>query len=435
MFRALTLPGETRGGQVRVLLVEWTRSVVDGQVAQDPGLGVDVLQDGPAAGFHEHELTRSQAATPDRVRGGQGHGARLRRDDHEPVATHGEGRRAQTVSVDEGTHAPTVREHDRRRAVPGGQHPGGPATQRGDVGVRRSSELQGFGDRREQCWGQVPTGHGQQLQALVQRERVGTIRRKQGARRRQLRRDRFRAEVPGPAADLLPVAADRVYLTVVGDRPEGLGKGPGGVRVRGVALVEHRVAHRQGLAKIREEAHQPTSGHQALVDDRQGRGRRDGKICDVATCCPSGRLQATPGDDQSTLKGDIAEWSRITGGARRAGDDRLCDRRTSGGRGRTKGSGVHGHVTPGDHGQRCGGEDLLHQGSGRTFRWPGARQEEHEDRRPVMGDGLPRDQAEDGRVEREGDPGPIAGCPVRPECAAVTQGRQPRERQRQDPFA
>ena len=48
----ITRPGKTRGGEVRILLVERTRRVVDGQVAQDPGLGVSVLQNGPAAGFN-----------------------------------------------------------------------------------------------------------------------------------------------------------------------------------------------------------------------------------------------------------------------------------------------------------------------------------------------------------------------------------------------
>ena len=109
-------------------------------------------------------------------------------------------------------------------------------------GARRSAER--LGDRRQQRRRQVPAGRREQLERLVERERVGAVRREERAGGEQLGGDGLRAAVAGPAADLLAVAADGVDLAVVRDRAERLGEAPDRVRVRRVALVEDRVPER-----------------------------------------------------------------------------------------------------------------------------------------------------------------------------------------------
>ena len=110
--------------------------VVDREVAQGPGLRVGVLEDRPPAGLHQQQLAGPESAAADGLGRGERHGAGLRRHGHQPVAVHREGRRTKAVAVDERPDALAVAEDDRGRAVPRRQHPGGPATQGGDMRVR-----------------------------------------------------------------------------------------------------------------------------------------------------------------------------------------------------------------------------------------------------------------------------------------------------------
>ena len=193
-----------RGGVGRVL-VERSWLVVDRQVAQHPGLGVGVLEDRPPARLDQQQLARPEAAAADRLGRREGHGAGLRRHGDEPVAVHREGRRSQAVAVDQRADAPSVAEHDGGRPVPWREHPGRPATQRRDVRVRRATQGERLRDRGEQGRREVPAGRRQQLQPLVERQRIGAVRREQraggeSARRRSAER-RGRERDRGPARD------------------------------------------------------------------------------------------------------------------------------------------------------------------------------------------------------------------------------------------
>ena len=96
-------------------------------------------------------------------------------------------------------------------------------------------------DEREERGVERPAGGDEQLERLVERERVGAVRAEQrpGGQRDE-RRSRPETRSRRAAADLLAVAADRVDLAVVGEQPERLGEPPRRVGVRGVALVEQR---------------------------------------------------------------------------------------------------------------------------------------------------------------------------------------------------
>jgi hypothetical protein len=157
------------------VFVERPGGVVDGQRAQDPALRVGVLEDDPTAGLHEQHLARSEPTTAHRLGRRERDGTGLRRDGHEPVARHGEGRRPEPVAIDQCADAAAVGEDDRGRPVPGRQHPGRPAPKRRNVRMRRPAQGEGLRDRREERDRQVPAGRREQLEALVERQRVGTV--------------------------------------------------------------------------------------------------------------------------------------------------------------------------------------------------------------------------------------------------------------------
>ena len=299
------------GRRVRGVLVERSRLVVDRQVAKCPGLRVGVLEDRPPAGLHEQQLPGSESPPTDRVCGGERNGPRLRRHGDEPVAVHGEGRRAQAVAVDERPDPLPVAEHDRSRPVPRRQHPGAPSTQRRDVRVRGTSERERLRDRREQRGREAPAGRRQQLQALVERQRVGAVRGQQRTRGGELGGDRPATDVARATAHLLAIPAHGVDLAVVGDGAERLRQPPDRTGVRRVPLVEDRVADLDGCAQVRVELGQTATGDQALVDDRPTRRRGHGQLGHGTAGVPGGRLQPASGNDEAPLERVIGDGAVV----------------------------------------------------------------------------------------------------------------------------
>ena len=225
------------------VLVGRPRRVVDRQRAQGPGLRLGVLEDRAAAGLDQQQLARAEPPAPDRLGGGERHGAGLGGDGDQPVAGHGEGRRPQPVAVDQRADPPAVGEDDRRRPVPRREEPGRPAAERGDVRMRRAAERRAPRGSRSGAPASAPSRSSSAARA-PRRATASRSRRATAAARRPGARAPI-AEPPRvgrPAADLLAVAADRVDLAVVGDRAERLGEPPDRMRVRRVALVEDRVA-------------------------------------------------------------------------------------------------------------------------------------------------------------------------------------------------
>ena len=157
------------------VLVHRAGGVVDRERAERPGLRLGVLEDRPSAGFDQQQLARTEATTPDGLGSGERHGAGLGRDRHEPVIRHREGRRPEPVPIDQRPDPLAVREDDRGGPIPRREEAGRAAAQRGDVRVRGATEPECLGDRRQQGGGQGPAGRGQELERLVERERIGAV--------------------------------------------------------------------------------------------------------------------------------------------------------------------------------------------------------------------------------------------------------------------
>ena len=233
----------------------------------------------------------------------------------------------------------------------GARKPGRPPPERRDVGMRRAAQRRApRGSPSSSAGVEVPAGRRQQLERLVERQRVGAVRRQQRAGREQRR-----AAIPvaagsaGPAADLLAVAADRVDLAVVGDRAERLGEPPDRLRVRRVALVEERVADgaagaagpgtaRPGGRRRRGPCRR-SSAHEA--DGTDSSASRP----PAARAAVSSRRRATT-SRRSKASSVIGRGSSVA--ARRARDDRLGERRPRRGGRAPERVGSTGTVAPAD---------------------------------------------------------------------------------------
>jgi hypothetical protein len=186
--------------------------------------------------------------------------------------------------------------------------------------MRRAPQAHCLRDRGQERRRQVPPGGRQQLQPLVERQRIRAIGRQQRAGIEQVARDRAGTSIPRPATNLLAVPTDRVDLAVVRDRAERLRQPPDRRGVRGVALVEDRVGHVDRLPEVRIELGEPRAGDQALVDDRPTGRRRDRHVGDRTSGRTGRALQAASRDDQPAFVPRI-------GDARRSRHDRLRDER------------------------------------------------------------------------------------------------------------
>ena len=370
-----------RDGGLEAILVDGSRRVVDRQPAQDAVLGVGVLHDRVAARLHEQQLAGPEPAAADRLGRAERDGAGLRRDRDHPVAGHREGRRPQAVAIDERADPPAVGEDDRGRAVPRrrGSRPSAAA------GWRRGDAARGAGRAPRGSRSAGPASAPSRSPSGARAPRRATASRSRPARGagppRAARGPGRNAAASPAAADLLAVPAHRVDLAVVGDRPERLGQPPDRVGVRRVALVEDRVAEAQRRPQVRVEVGQPPADDQALVDDRPGRGGRDGDLGER----PAGRarrgLQPAPGDDQAALEGVVGDRPAVIRAARWPRDDRLGEGRSRCRRRRAQGSDVARDGAPGRDRQAGLGEDRLDQGAGPSFGRSSARQEERDDPR------------------------------------------------------
>ena len=163
--------------------------VVDRQVAQDPGLRLGVLEDRAPARLDEQQLARA--------RGGRAGPSRRRLNGTAPASEATATSRSRVTAKAAGrrplrsTSAPTRRPSAktmRRRAVPRREEPGRPAAERGDVrDAARGAGPSASGIAARSAGVEVPAGRRQQLEGLVERQRVGAVRREQRAGREERR--------------------------------------------------------------------------------------------------------------------------------------------------------------------------------------------------------------------------------------------------------
>ncbi len=165
-------------------------SVRSPRAAKDVRLRLDVLEDRPTTRVYQQELARTEAASPDHLIGLERHRPGLGRGRDQPIGGHREGHRAQPVPIDERADSPTVAEDDRGRPVPRRDEPGHPAPERSHEGVPGHAQRRRLRDEREQRGIEAPAGQDEQLERLVERERVGAVRGEKRAGLAQTCRDR-----------------------------------------------------------------------------------------------------------------------------------------------------------------------------------------------------------------------------------------------------
>ncbi len=288
----------------------------------------------------------------------------------------------------------------------------------------REAQRQGLGHRGEERRRQVPAHGEQELERLVERERVGSVRARERGGIEELAH-RPRRAVAASAGELEPIAPDRVDLAVVGDVPEWLGETPHGRRVRRVALVERRVSNAPAGGEVGEELREPIAGYEALVHDRSGGSRRDAQL--VEAQLPGRGFEPASSEDKAALEGGGAD-------ARGPADDRLGDVGPARGCLGAEGSVVHRDRAPSRDRQARGGERGRNERAGPSESRPTAGQEQLDDRRSIPTE-AGSEVLGDVRVQRQRYAGTVARFAVRGECPAVPERGQPGEGEGQDPVA
>ena len=266
----------------------------------------------------------------------------------------------------------------------------------------------------------------EQLQALVQRQRIGAVRREQRAGVEQVRGDGAPRLDRGAAADLLAIATDRVDLTVMRDRTERLREPPDRGRVGRVALVEQRVADLHRGAQIGIEVREPRPGDQALVHDRPARHRRDRHLRKRPAGSADRLLEAATDDDEPSIEGLVRRANRAP---RRSPARRWAA--TQRPRLRVHSARMPRSASRGSTARRRA--RLARRGPGAPAGRPATSgEEQHRDPRLAARE-VAGDQRQHGRRQGERDAGSVAGFTVGTERAAVGQRGQPPERQWQHP--
>ncbi len=354
----------------------------------------------------------------------------------DPVRGDRERGRPQPVAVHQRAHPVAVREHDGSRPIPRRHEPGGPAPPRGDLRVWRAAQGGCLGDRRQERGRQRPAGRRQEFEGLVQRQRVGAVRRQERPGGQQVggHAARSAAGIGGPAAHLLAVAADRVDLAVVGDRAERLGEPPDRVRVRRVALMEDRVVEAQRGPQVRVEVRQSPAGHQTLVDDRPTRCRRDRQLGDHSARRPCCSLDPAPGETEPALEGVVGGWAGVARGPVRSRHDRLGEGRPGRSRRRAQCARIGRDLAPAEDAQARFVDGSLDECPGTGRRWTVARQEAEQDaREPVAAAAGPPISSRSDRSSGSATPAPSLdspSAPNAPRCASEASPASARGRTR-----
>ena len=252
------------------------------------------------------------------------------------------------------------------------------------------------------------------------------VRRPAAGRATARRRARQRAIVAS-AADGLAVAADRVDLAVVGDEAERLGERPGRCRVRRVALVEHRERARQGLAQVGWNAASRRARDQALVDERSATTRRRSRSPSRPPARASPRRAGARTPARARSGRPSSPPGRGTSACSMAGREARASPPSapaSVGTGRQR-------ATRGPRGPER--RRRPRPGRRRARSRAAGQERAREDPEPVAGDRRPDRGGADRRGEREQDARPVARLTVGREGSTVTEGRQPGQREREDP--
>ena len=263
------------GGEADFAALDAAHAVADPfavwALAGDAALDFGVVEEFVAFGVDGDHLAGAEAAGFDDVGVVELDQADFGGHDDEAVAGDLVAGGAEAVAVHGGGGDAAVGEGDGGWAVPGFGEAGVVLVEASELGVHVGALLPGFGDEHHHGVEGAAAGGDEQVEDFVEGEGVGAAFGDDGVELGDL----FAPEggFEGSAAGVHPVAVAEqgVDFAVVGDEAEGLGDGPVGQGVGGVALVEEgEGGDGVGVGEVGIEAAELGGDHEALVDDGSG---------------------------------------------------------------------------------------------------------------------------------------------------------------------
>ena len=343
--------------------------------------------------------------------------AGLRRAHDQPVVGRREPHRPQAVPIQCRSDDETVREHERRRAVPR-LHPRlVPSVEGPRVLVDGRVVLPGAGERHRDR-----VTHVSRFTAgrAVAHEQVDRLVQHRGVRASLVDRGPeqvlelvvSRAEVALARAHPRGVAGERVDLAVMAERAERLRPLPSGRRVRRVPLMEDREPPAAPLvAQVRVEGVELARPHERLV--------RDGAEAERDHV----RVETFGGDVVFEAPADPVCDGRLLRTARRRTDHHLEDRRHRRGGRRAERGGLDRDLPHLERLHAFGSARLLEERGQPALGLPAREHHRHTDRTPLV-DRQPELVAEEMPGDRQQHAGAVAGDPVAGGRAPVLEPAQ-----------
>ncbi len=335
-------------------------------------LRLDVADHLAPPGVHYQHLARTDLAALHHLSRIEVHQTDLGAGHHQPVAPHLVAAGAQPIAIHGGAGQHPISESERGGAVPRLQDALVVFVERLHAGIEVGILLPRLGDRHHRGVHHIAAGLDQELHGVVEAGRVAPFLPDDLLQSLDLRPKQRRRQHRLPHRHRVPVAPQRVDLSVVGQQAERLRQGPAWQRVGRVALVEDRdgaLVFR--IAKVGVERRELSSGQQRLVHDGATGQRADVEAGQRGLL--GSPLHLPPRQIQGALPGVLI------GGERRPAHQHLSDDRTRApGRGAQRRR-IHRHLAPAQHRDAVFREHRLDHGDGRGQRLCGRGQEEGAD--------------------------------------------------------
>ncbi len=257
-----------------------------------------VIDDAPLLRIHEQHLPRLQSPFLDDLPLGDVEHAHFGGHHHAIVVGDDEARRPQAVAVECGTDLTTVGERHRGRAVPRLHQRGMVFVERTAVLVHQRVACPRFRNHQHHRVGQRIPAHDQELEAVVERSRVGLPVVDERPDLVQILAQHRARDSLLAGADPVDVAAQRVDFAVVADESERVREVPRRKRVGREALVHHRQCRHHALVlEVEEILADLVREQHPLVDECARRHRRHVELLAVAQLQRLDRVARLLADD------------------------------------------------------------------------------------------------------------------------------------------
>ena len=386
------------------------------------GLDLLVLDDPAADRVDEEHPARLQPTLADHRGRVDVEHADLAGEDDQPVVGDPEPAGTQAVAVQHCADDRAVGEGDARRPVPRLHQRGVELVERPAGGIHPAVVLPGLRDHHQDRVRQRATTEVEQLEDLVERDRVARAVRTDREEPVEVAGDQIARQLRLAGPHPVAVALDRVDLAVVRDVAVRVRQRPGREGVGREARVHQcQRADHPAVGQVGEERLELTGRQHALVDDR---ARGQGREVDVGLAL--GPLAQAEGHPLELQPGDATAGRP---------DEELAEQRLDGTGGGTDQARVDGEVTPAEDVQALLASDGRDRrlDRGQSFGRRRGRQERDAD--GVLA-GRREHEVDHGAEERvrdlDQDAGAVAGVGVGAGRAAVLEVAQSRQRQVDD---